>query len=85
MARAIEARGMTVDIIEEGGILLPPYKTGFIGGTAGVYGDKVYFVGRIEEHPSYNVIKRALDEEGLTPVSLGHGPLLDVGGICFTD
>jgi len=85
MARALTSRGIRVTLIEEGGVLLPPYPHGFIGGAGAVFGDTLYFVGRIEEHPSYNIIREAAALEGITLTSLGDGPLTDVGGILFTD
>lgn len=85
MARIMEREGIRVTLIEDGGISLPPYSTGFIGGAAGVYRDRVYFVGKIEEHPSYNIIKRAAEAEGLRLVSLGDTGLFDVGGILFLE
>ncbi|MBQ7363867.1 MAG: hypothetical protein IJW48_05420 [Clostridia bacterium] len=85
MARALEGEGIRTTLISEGGIALPPYEHGFIGGAGGVFRDTVYFVGKIESHPSYNIIRKAAEREGLATVSLGSGGLLDVGGILFTD
>ena len=85
MARIMSNEGIRVTLIEEGGVSLPPYSHGFIGGAAGVYRDTVYFVGKIEEHPSYNIIKSAALSEGLRLVSLGDTGLLDVGGILFLE
>ena len=85
MAKALINEGIRVTLIEEGHISLPPYKYGFIGGCAGIDGDCVYFAGCIEEHPSYNEIRSAIEAEGLFPVSLGRGRLHDVGGILFCE
>ncbi len=85
MARALEGEGIRVALISEGGIALPPYAHGFIGGAGGVADDTLYFVGKIEAHPSYNIIRESAEHAGLSVVSLGGGGLLDVGGILFTD
>ena len=83
MARVLKKAGVTVLSIEEGGILLPPYAHGFIGGASGVYGNRVYFFGDIKKHPSYAAIEDFLGRAGFTPVSLSGGPLRDLGGILF--
>lgn len=85
MARALSESGIRVTLIENGGILLPPYEYGFIGGAAGVFKDKVYFLGDITAHPSYHEILLACEEEKLTPVSLSSEKLTDLGRIIFID
>lgn len=85
MERALLSRGVRVYKIDEGGILLPPYPYGFIGGAAGVYRNTVYFLGNPALHPSYEVIRDALEKEGLISVSLGEGVLTDLGGILFIE
>ena len=83
MARVLSSNGIRVYTVENGGIALPPYEYGFIGGAAGVHQGKVYFLGDVGTHPSAEVIRTALATEGLTPVSLGRGGLVDLGGILF--
>ena len=83
LARVLEAHGIDVALIEVGGIELAPYEYGFIGGTAGVFRDKVYFVGDYRTHPSAATIEAAINAAGLTPVALTDGLLLDVGGLVF--
>ena len=85
MARALSEAGIEVIKIKEGHISLPPHEFGFIGGAAGVYGDTVYFLGRIEDHPSHALIKEALDSLGMNAVSLSDEPLRDLGGILLIE
>ena len=66
-----------------GGISLPPYDTGFIGGASGVDGDKVLFVGDVTAHPDGERMVSALESRGAKCASLGGGELSDVGGIKF--
>lgn len=75
--------GIDATPIENGDILLPPYEYGFIGGSSGVDGDTVFFLGDIKTHRSYDIIKGVTEELGLKIVSLGVGPLFDLGGIIF--
>ncbi len=85
MARVLLAHGIRVYKIKEGGIALPPYDYGFIGGAGGVCDGAVYFTGDISTHPSYDIIWGAIDAEGLRLISLGRGAPLDVGGIFFAE
>ena len=85
MARALTAAGKHVTLIDSGNILLPPHKYGFIGGTAGITDGTVYFSGKIEAHPCFSQIEAAIQISGLKYISLTDEPLLDVGGLLFTD
>ncbi len=78
-----EKNGIKVTLIEACDISLPPYEYGFIGGASGVDNGCVYFFGDIKMHRCYDIIQRAIEGEGLTPVSLGRCPLYDLGGIIF--
>lgn len=83
MAAAMSAEGISVTLIEDGGVILPPYDYGFIGGAAGVFRDTVYFLGDIDTHPSAEAIKRAIHSAKMSYESLSDEPLLDLGRIVF--
>ena len=83
MAKAMSEKGIRVTLIEDGYFTLPPYEYGFIGGSAGVDKDTVYFTGNIESHPSYDKIIRAIEAEGMRAISLSKGVPADLGGILF--
>ena len=85
MAKLFTKDGIKTTIIENGDILLPPYKYGFIGGASGLFRDKVYFIGDYRTHRNADLIESALREEKLTPISLSPSPLLDLGRIVFID
>lgn len=85
MARALRESGVKVYEIENGDVSLPPYEYGFIGGAAGVYNGKVYFLGNLDSHRSADVIKEACQEAMVAPVSLSDEPLADLGRIIFID
>ena len=72
--------GISVYEIDEGDILLPPYKYGFIGGASVVLGDRVCFFGDISTHPSRVIIENALRAHSLVPHCIMEGPLRDLGG-----
>lgn len=83
MSRALRSEGIEVTEISDGDILLPPHKYGFIGGAAGVYGNKVFFLGSLDTHRDCEIIKDACKRAGLMPVSLSGEPLADLGRILF--
>lgn len=85
MAKALTADGVRVYRIAEGGITLSPYPYGFIGGAGGVSDGSVYFFGDMRGHPSWSVIKSAIEDEGLVPVMLGSDIPIDLGGIIFAE
>ncbi len=74
---------ITVVEISPGGIILPPYDYGFIGGCSGVDGQKIFFTGQIESHSDYSKIKQFTKSFGFECISLSDGPLLDIGSIFF--
>ena len=83
MAAAMRDEGISVTLIEDGGVILPPYEYGFIGGAAGVFKGTVYFLGDIDTHPSADAVKRAISMAGMNYESLSDEPLLDLGRIVF--
>lgn len=80
LKKALEAEGTKVLLISEGGISLPPYEYGFIGGASFVYEKRVYFFGDILTHPNGELIKDFLHSIGYEAVSLSRGALIDYGG-----
>ena len=85
MARALKNENISVLEIENGGILLPPYEYGFIGGAGAVYGDKVYFFGDIEKHSDADKILEFIRKHGKSVISLSQETLRDLGGILFIE
>ena len=83
IAAAAEREGVSVCLIDKGGVDLSPYEYGFIGGASGVYGKTVYFTGSIEAHPSYGKIEKFIAEAGMRAFSLSDTALYDFGKILF--
>ncbi len=80
MERALTEAGKTVYKIGAGGVLLPPYEYGFIGGASFTDSDKIFFFGDINTHPDAKIIRNACKSEGKEVVSLCGAPLVDLGG-----
>ena len=85
MASALEEAGICVLKIQNGGISLPPYEYGFIGGAGGCFLDRAYFYGDITRHPQFARIEAFAREAGFLPIALSDAPLTDLGGILFIE
>ena len=83
MLRTLSREEIRVLKIENGGVSLPPYEYGFIGGAAGIFGDSIYFLGDITRHPSSKAILGFIEKNGKRAVSLSDETFLDLGGILF--
>lgn len=71
-------------LVEKGSCMLPPFDYGFIGGSSACIDGTVYFFGDLELHPQHYEIKRFIEENGGTVISLMPGQrLLDIGGVIF--
>ncbi len=81
LAKVLEKNGVKVTLINQGGISLPPYDYGFIGGASGVVDNKIYFFGNLDLHPDAKVIRQAIEGEGYLAISLSDEELGDFGGI----
>lgn len=68
-------------LIRQGYIHLEGFEYGFIGGTAGAVGKKIYFNGDLTEHPDSDIIVRFIEEHGYEPVWFADEPLTDIGSI----
>ncbi len=80
MARIMEREGIEVLLMGNGGISLPPYEYGFIGGSSFVYKNTVYFFGNIERHSDGERIVNFATGVGFKVVSLSKEGLCDLGG-----
>ncbi len=84
LRKALEANGESVVPLRPGGIRLPGYDCGFIGGASGFCAGTAVFFGDPEKHPDGTLIRRALWEHGVECLSLSRDELTDCGGIvCF--
>ncbi len=81
--QAVLARGGDVLALSPGGIDLPGYNTGFIGGAGGYVDGHAVFFGDVRRHPAGGRITQTLEKRGIRWHCLGDGPLTDFGGIKF--
>ena len=85
MARVLRQSGISVTVIRNGDISLPPYEYDFIGGAAGVHNGHAYFLGNLDTHRDADAIKAACDLAKVSPVSLSDEELVDLGRIIFIE
>ncbi len=81
-----EAASLMNDMIDilpvrQGYVHLEGFDHGFIGGTAGAVGKKIYFNGDLTEHPDSDIIVRFIEDHGYEPVWFADEPLTDIGSI----
>ncbi len=81
LAEALRADGAEVVRLTPGGIALPGYDCGFIGGASGYCARTAIFFGDVETHPDGALIREILDANGIAALSLGTEVLTDFGGI----
>ncbi len=82
IAREGKKRGMDVLLIENKGILLPPYENGFWGGCCGMGDcDTLVINGDISTLPSGNNIKEFLDRKNVKIQKAKEGDVIDIGSI----
>lgn len=81
-AKIFKKQGMDVLLIEQGGIELPGYNYGFLGGSCGLI-DKntLAFTGDVSRHEDWNKIKAFLTEREIKCISLTEERLIDIGSI----
>ena len=73
--------GIDALLISSGHITLPPYDYGFIGGSCGSNGNKIYFCGSLKYHPDGENIRDFCQKHNKIVVELCDSPLADIGGI----
>lgn len=81
LSEALRADGATVVRLTSGGIRLPGYGYGFIGGAAGTCARTAIFFGDFGKHPNGRMICEVLDGHGIEGLSVGTDVLTDYGGI----
>jgi hypothetical protein len=79
-----ELSTIQVLLIKPGAVLLDGFDYGFIGGTAGVIGDTVYFNGAVHQHPEFQRMSAFIMKYGYQIVEDSERLLMDCGSIlCF--
>jgi hypothetical protein len=72
-------KGLEVLYVNPGGIRLPDFDHGFIGGSCGVTGNKVFYIGNLMYYSESEKIRSFLSEYEI--IELYDGPLFDGGSL----
>jgi hypothetical protein len=81
----LKMSGIGVLFVHPGEILLPGFKNGFIGGTCGIFGNTVYFMGKLSHIADAKKLEHYIGNAGFEITELYDGPLYDGGGIFFLE
>ena len=77
------SNNVEVDCFSPEGILLPGFDHGFLGGTMGLFEDKIYLLGQLKSYPEGSRLGEILNGAGYEIVELYPGPLFDGGSLFF--
>lgn len=81
--KAAENAGIEVLTVSGGDIALRGYDTGFIGGAAGAFEDKLFCIGNTNDTVTGRQLQSICEENEISLISLCGGALTDTGGIKF--
>jgi hypothetical protein len=68
-------------LITPGYIDLPGYNYGFIGGASGEFNNTVFFSGRIDHHPDFDMIRNFIINKEKSIINLSESRAVDIGSI----
>jgi len=75
-------QGIDVLLIRKGYVTLEGFDYGFIGGASfKINKDTLAFIGRIDNHPDFQLIKDFLNKKNINLISLGNTELTDIGSV----
>ncbi len=81
IAAALKKHKIPVLPLHNGGIMLPGYNCGFLGGAGGFSEGTVYLLGNAETLPCYADLRQFADKNKYKIVSLANNAVTDYGGI----
>ncbi len=81
--KALVNHGLKAHYVNPQGILLPGFQHGFFGGTCGIAGNTVYFLGHLQHHPQGKSIRAWFEALEYDICCLYDGPLFDGGSLFF--
>lgn len=81
--RVLKNYNLEVLLADPKGIVLPGFKHGFIGGTAGVHENEIFFIGKLAFYPDGKKIRDFLSSLNYSIIELYEGPLIDGGSLVF--
>jgi len=83
ISRILTNKGFDVLYVNPEGILLPGFNMGFIGGTAGIIDNTIFFIGSLSYYKEGEKVKKFLQKDNYKIIELYNGPLFDGGSLLF--
>ncbi len=84
IASAADRNGISYLKVSKGNVRMKGYAYGFIGGSAGVCDNTVFWNGDIASHPECDIILDYIRQNGFRSVNLTDGELYDIGSLLFS-
>lgn len=82
IADKLRKRGYDILLVESGGVDLPGYPYGFIGGASGHISPKeIVFTGSLNKHPDKASIEAFIKDKGIEIIYLSKDKIIDLGSI----
>ncbi len=79
--KVLETNHLDALYVNPSSILLPGFKHGFFGGTAGVIDDTIFLTGSLNYFPEGEKVRNYLNHLHYTIIELYDGPLFDIGSL----
>lgn len=81
ICRKAEGKGIVAQYVTPEKIHLPGERYGFLGGTCGTYGNKIFFLGDIDELPGPERVRELIASSGFDLFEISGKALFDAGGL----
>lgn len=85
IGKKLSEKGLDYFYFDPGQISIVDHKHGFLGGTNGLHGDKIFFIGNSDRHSDGFELRNYIEDSGIEMVSLFSNFLYDGGGILFIE
>jgi hypothetical protein len=83
--KALSEKNIEVHYFSSEDVLLDGQEYGFIGGTMGVYHNKIFIIGSLAYYHEGDRLRNILSSKNMEIIELYNGPLIDGGGVFFLE
>jgi hypothetical protein len=79
----LSSKKLIINYLPPDSILLKGFDHGFLGGTCGIDGNRIFFTGSLNNYIKGKELAVILEKAGYEIIELSDGPLIDCGSIMF--